>query len=367
MHLNHTIPHSTLANAKKILFITPLTPSTFVYWHRYFMLCKQRYPQLELHVWLEKKQATKDLTTWIDACPFITSVVTPQHTLVARQIPHHQAREQNYTIIVNTDPSTPLNNVLRAKKINPAAELFCVGKTLRWYNIIKKNLFKHHEPQQHTISSNNTEEAINAIMQTLFSNTLPSADQQQPHPIPQAWRSYAQLRFLKWEITKNHRGALGRVIFVDIFANITYQSWQLHKLHATIAAIKQKDLWDDITFIVYAPQHKHRAVQRFFTKHSLKKIILFSAHHNFFQLPALISLCDAVISVENVTLHCAHMYNIPTIALLAAQAQPIIDHGTHPQFVLRAPKHKTSAINTTDVLNAFYALLDLLNASCKSA
>ncbi|KKQ49278.1 MAG: Glycosyl transferase, family 9 [candidate division TM6 bacterium GW2011_GWF2_38_10] len=367
MHLNHTIPHSTLANAKKVLFITPLTPSTFVYWHRYFMLFKQRYPQLELHVWLEKKQANKDLTTWINACPFITNVVAPQHTLVARHIAHQKAHEQNYSIIVNTDPSAALSNALRAKKINPTAELFCVGKTLRWYNIIQKKLFKHHKPQQHTITSNHTEEAINAIIQTLFADTLPGADQQHPHPIPQAWMSYAQLRFLKWEITQKQRGALGRVIFVDIFADTTCQSWPLHKLHATIAAIKQKDHWDDVTFIVYAPQHKHRAVQRFFTKHSLKKIILFSAHHNFFQLPALISLCDAIITVENVALHFAHMYNIPTIALLTAQAQPIIDHSTHPQFMLHAHKNKTSAINTTDVLNAFYSLLDLLNASCKSA
>jgi heptosyltransferase-3 len=43
---------------------------------------------------------------------------------------------------------------------------------------------------------------------------------------------------------------------------------------------------------------------------------LFSAEENFFQLPAILSLCDLIISVETAVMHLANAVHVPVIALM---------------------------------------------------
>jgi ADP-heptose:LPS heptosyltransferase len=48
----------------------------------------------------------------------------------------------------------------------------------------------------------------------------------------------------------------------------------------------------------------------------LEKTYLFSAEENFFQLPAILSLCDLIISVETAVMHLANAVHVPVLALM---------------------------------------------------
>jgi len=53
-----------------------------------------------------------------------------------------------------------------------------------------------------------------------------------------------------------------------------------------------------------------------FARSHLKQVQLFSAQENFFQLPAVLSMCQLIISVETAVMHLANAVLVPVIALM---------------------------------------------------
>jgi ADP-heptose:LPS heptosyltransferase len=51
-------------------------------------------------------------------------------------------------------------------------------------------------------------------------------------------------------------------------------------------------------------------------RHNLARTELFSAEENFFQLPAMLQLCDLIISVETAVMHLANAVGVPVLALM---------------------------------------------------
>ena len=77
---------------------------------------------------------------------------------------------------------------------------------------------------------------------------------------------------------------------------------------------------------------------------------LFTATEHFFQLPALLSLCDIVITVETAVMHLAAGLNVPQIVLMrenASQWQPL-----RADEILLG-KHVVADIPISDIVAAF--------------
>lgn len=81
-------------------------------------------------------------------------------------------------------------------------------------------------------------------------------------------------------------------------------------------AIKQHDQWGDVCFIINTVPEEMERTKKFFDKHGIQNTYLFSADHNFFQLPAIMSQCDLIISVETAVMHLANAVHVPVIALM---------------------------------------------------
>lgn len=56
--------------------------------------------------------------------------------------------------------------------------------------------------------------------------------------------------------------------------------------------------------------------RKLFALHALADVHLFSAEENFFQLPAILSRCDLIVSVETAVMHLANAVHVPVIALM---------------------------------------------------
>jgi ADP-heptose:LPS heptosyltransferase len=106
------------------------------------------------------------------------------------------------------------------------------------------------------------------------------------------------------------------VFFINAFAKNDKRCWPLENLFEVLTLIKQHDNWADINFIVNVDPAEQKRVQKFFASHSINSIVFFSAQYHFFQLPAIISLCDLVISVETSVIHLASALKVPVVALM---------------------------------------------------
>ncbi len=133
--------------------------------------------------------------------------------------------------------------------------------------------------------------------------------------VPNKWIVFAKLRFLKWGIDKNSK-KFGRVIFINPYAKTPKRSWPLESVAALIRLLKQQDTWGDVAFVVNIVPEEFKKGQKVFNKHSLGNTFLFTADHNFFQLPAVMTLCDLIISVETSIMHFASALHVPVIALM---------------------------------------------------
>ena len=74
--------------------------------------------------------------------------------------------------------------------------------------------------------------------------------------------------------------------------------------------------WRGACFVVSAPPEKLAQTQATLKEYNLKNTQFFSAQENFFQLPAMLSWCDLIISVETAVMHLANAVHVPVIALM---------------------------------------------------
>jgi ADP-heptose:LPS heptosyltransferase len=83
-----------------------------------------------------------------------------------------------------------------------------------------------------------------------------------------------------------------------------------------ISTIKKQDAWDDWHFIVNVSPDEYTKTVHYFKNNATPSVIVYSARENFFQLPAMISICDVVISVETAVMHLAAAFDRPMVVLM---------------------------------------------------
>jgi len=92
--------------------------------------------------------------------------------------------------------------------------------------------------------------------------------------------------------------------------------WPLERVAELIAAMRKQPAWRDACFIVNAVPQELAHAKTVFDGYALDRTQLFSAEENFFQLPAVLSQCDLIISVETAVMHLANAVHVPVIALM---------------------------------------------------
>ena len=136
--------------------------------------------------------------------------------------------------------------------------------------------------------------------------------------IPRTWMLYAKLCFLKWKIDKR-TNKFSKVIFINAFAKNEKRCWPLEKVFDLIRVLKKDDTYGDVSFVVNVVPDEASAVMKAFKKNAMPGVFFASADFNFLQLPAMMSICDLIISVESSVIHLAPAVQVPVIALMRAK------------------------------------------------
>ena len=74
--------------------------------------------------------------------------------------------------------------------------------------------------------------------------------------------------------------------------------------------------WQTAVFIINVVPEELARVKATFAGKDLTGVRFFSAEENFFQLPAVLSLCQLIISVETAVMHLANAVHVPVVALM---------------------------------------------------
>jgi ADP-heptose:LPS heptosyltransferase len=133
--------------------------------------------------------------------------------------------------------------------------------------------------------------------------------------IPERWMCYAKEQFAAWDFMRADRPSR-KVVFLNSFSKSTERNWPLERLIELIAAMRKQDAWRDAGFVINVVPEQLDNARKLFAGHALEHVHLFSAEENFFQLPAILSLCDLIISVETAVMHLANAVHVPVIALM---------------------------------------------------
>lgn len=328
------VPAELLQKADKILFIAHLALGDFTYLQSCLKAFSEAHPHLKIHVWVDELRRTSRaaewehlkkyaLYDWLAECRYIEKVYNQTYspTLYAQSL--REAQRQDYQIVVSFGLLRRQRYARLARKISRHG--FVVGQTkrVRLLDIPTHLAYRKLNARipEYRVSAQD-EQHISDIyagwFKLLFDLDVPMAARFPFVDIPEKWMRYAKEQFIEWGYTSSpsvgRQGA--KVVFLNSFSKGAQRNWPLQRVIELIQAIRAHDAWRDMSFIVNVVPEELDAARKLFSGYALERVNLFSADENFFQLPAILSLCDLIISVETAVMHLANAVNVPVIALM---------------------------------------------------
>jgi ADP-heptose:LPS heptosyltransferase len=133
--------------------------------------------------------------------------------------------------------------------------------------------------------------------------------------IPPQWMRYARDQFAAWGFDAAG-GAAPNVVFLNAYSKSIERTWPLERVIELVRAMRRDPAWRDTGVIVNVVPEDLARARALFAAANLERTHLFSAEDNFFQLPAILSLCTLIVSVETAVMHLANAVHVPVIALM---------------------------------------------------
>jgi heptosyltransferase-3 len=362
------LPARLLEKPGKILFITHLALGDFAYLQNCFHAFSRAYPHLEIHLWVDEVRRTDDpneiaqlknyaLYDWVDNCAFFKKIYKRTYSPALYQESIAEARQERYPAVVSLATLRPHQYARLAREISPNGFVAGMKPVInifqpQYYLAYRKldaaisphSISLHHKNPQH-ISDVHAD-----WFRQLSGLEIPSAQRMPFVTIPDEWSQNAQRQLLQWGFAPTG----GKLIFINAFAKTKKRCWPMARVAELIAAMQKRPEWRDACFIVNAMPEDLSAVRKTLAGRALQRTESFSAEENFFELPAMLSLCDLIISVETAVMHLANAVHVPVIALMRAKNPEWAPIDKASSTVVTAPRRRdwVDAISVQQVMQA---------------
>jgi len=329
MQTQQLIPDELLQKADKVLFVGHFAIGDYTYLQNCFRAFAQRYPHIKIDLFVDELRRTRcfwrwkhlkkyALYDWLEACPFINKIYRTYSPSTFKDATA-QVKAAQYSVVISLAVLRPYGYALMARRMCPQAFIVGLRHRSRFFNVWRQ--YGYHQFDDSLLLQKSQPGTHVSQHYAQWFKTLCGVDVEDRFPfvqIPNKWIVFAKLRFLKWRIDKKTKN-FGSVVFINPFAKAEKRCWPLENVAALIRAIKTQDIWNDVSFIVNVPPEHYAKTKKFFDIHSLTNVFLCCADYNFFQLPAIMSLCDLIISVETSTMHLANALHVPVLALMRSK------------------------------------------------
>lgn len=328
------IPPDLLEKSDKILFVAHLALGDFTYLQNCFQAFARAFPHIRIHLWVDERRRTRrasewehlkkySLYDWLAECPYIDKVYNQTYSPGLFKQSIQEAQLQQYPIVVSLGVLERHKYAILARKISPRGFVVGQKKRVRPYDFPKHLIYRKLDafiPAY--ISGSNADQHISDIyagwFTELFGIDIPPASRFPFVHIPEKWIHYAQRQFAAWGFSRNgsRNPQVQKVVFLNAFSKSIERSWPLERVIELIKTLRMQDAWREAGFIVNVVPEELEGARSLFSHQALANVHLFSAEENFFQLPAILSLCNLIVSVETAVMHLANAVHVPVIALM---------------------------------------------------
>ena len=343
-----------LRQADKILFIAHLALGDFTYLQACFQAFARAYPHLQIHLWVDERRRTSRsadwahlkkyaLYDWLAECPWIAKVYDETYSPQVYRESLAQARREDYPIVVSLAVLERHKYASMARSICPRG--FVVGQKnrVRPYDLVKRFIYRKldasipaYTPSPHP--DQHISDIYAGWFTQLFGLEIPRAARFPVLNIADRWTAYARDQFADW-CFMGVDGQPARVVFLNAFSKSVERSWPLERVIGLIRAMRCRPAWREVGFVVNVVPEELQRAHALFDDAALERTHLFSAEDNFFQLPAVLSLCELIISAETAVMHLANAVHVPVIALMRQNNPEWAPIDRANSTVITAPKH----------------------------
>jgi heptosyltransferase-3 len=356
-----------LRGSDKILFIAHLALGDFTYLQSCFKALARAWPHLKIHLWVDERRRTSRpsewahlkkyaLYDWLAECPYIHKVYDETYSPQVYRESLEAARREDYPIVVSLAALERHKYASLARRISPHGFVVGQKKRVRPYDLAKRLIYRKLDAFIPAYTSDShAGQHISDIyagwFTQLFGMEIPAAARYPVLEIAGKWMDYARAQFADWGFM-GLDGKPSRVVFVNAFSKSVERSWPLERVIGLIRTMRCEPAWRDVGFVVNVVPEELPRARELFAGAALERTHLFSAEDNFFQLPAVLSLCELIISVETAVMHLANAVHVPVIALMR-QVNPEwvpIDKAGSTVITAPRPKDWVDKIGVQDVM-----------------
>jgi heptosyltransferase-3 len=321
-----------LARADRILFVTHLAIGDFAYLQGCLRAFAEAYAHIELHLWVDERRRTSDpaawshlrkyaLYDWLAACPWIARVYDRTYSPAALEESIVAAHAQAYPVVVSLAVVDCHRYARLARAISPDG--FVVGLTKpaeRWLHFLSRYTgYRKLDAalpvyMQATRGDRHISDIYAGWFERCFGLNVPPALRRPALEIPGRWLHWALAQFTRWGLA-----GTPPVVFINAWSKSPDRTWPLERVLALVRAMRTRARWREAGFVVNTVPEARADTERFIARQNdpaLERVRLFSADEHFFQLPAVMALCNLVISVETAVMHLANAVQVPVIALM---------------------------------------------------
>ena len=344
------ISSKLLEKSNKILFFTHLAIGDFTYLQNCFAAFHKRYPHIKIDLWVDEVRRTWKFWKWkhikkyvfhdwLDSCSFFNKIYKKNYTPFLFRNSIKQARKENYNIVISFAQVRQYDYAEYARKASPNGYVVGITKPFRFFQLSR--LYKYRKLDEKLII-NMKKDYENCHISDVYADWFYklfglkiSKTERIPYiSIPKKWEKNGENFFLQRNIEPDKNIRLEKVIFFNSLAKDKKRSWPLEKLIKTIKLLISDERFYNINFIINSVPEKYEEFKSAIENNFLKKVYLFSAMENFFQLPAILSFCDLVVSVETSVPHLSSALNIPVISLMRKKNPEWVPYGSNEKNII---------------------------------
>jgi heptosyltransferase III len=321
------VPQELLKKSGKILFVAHLALGDFTYLQNCFAAFARNFPHIKMHLWVDEVRRTRNrdqwvhlskysLYDWLEECALFDKVYRQTYSPALLKNSIADAQKQEYPIVISLAVLQRHFYANLIRKISPGGFVVGMKKRVRLFDLRKHLAYRKLDAfiPAYRNTAEDTEH-ISAIyagwFNTLFGISILESERFPFVSVPPKWQSGAHKKFLQWGF-----GATDKTIFLNAFSKSPERSWPLERVIELAAEIRKLPVWQHACFVVNVVPEEMASARKLFDGCALGRIELFSAEENFFELPAVLSLCTLIISVETAVMHLANALHVPVIALM---------------------------------------------------
>jgi ADP-heptose:LPS heptosyltransferase len=357
-----------LARAERILFITHLAIGDYAYLQGCLRAFAIAYPHIQIHLWVDERRRTADpeawpalqkyaLYDWLAACPWIAKVYNETYSPATLDRSIGEAQRHAYPIVASLAVVDCHRYARLARSISPDGFVVGLKKPAeRWLHAPSRlaayrkmdAAFPVYGPAEQ--ASMHISDIYAGWFARCFGLDVPMPMRRPELDIPPRWQREARAQLVAWDFVDGQA-----LVFLNATSKCADRTWPLERALALIDAMRTRGRWRDAGFVVNVmPESLDEAQRLLGRRHEARRagIRLFSAHDHFFQLPALMSLCNLVISVETAVMHLANAVQVPVVALMRRNHPEWAPIDKARSTVVMVPRYEdwVTAIDVEDVM-----------------